>query len=69
MKRSLAIGQNKTHALVDGLALCGTQIERDLPTRTDFAIQQWAAIATFSGSCATCIHELKSDPTVAKYAK
>lgn len=61
-------GNGMTHALLDGQSLCGTSIDKHLPTRTQFAIQQWAALTSFNKGCPQCIDALKSDPTVARFA-
>ena len=69
MTRTIGTSGKNTHALVDGSSLCGATVTHHLATRTPFAITQWAAMTSFSGACGQCITELKSDPTVAKYAK
>ena len=69
MTRTIGTSGKNTHALIDGSSLCGATVTRTLATSTPFAITQWAAMTSFSGACSQCVAELKTDPTVAKYAK
>lgn len=66
--RTIGSGNGMTHALIDSQSLCGTSIDKHLATRTQFAIQQWAALTSFNKGCPQCIDALKSDSTVARFA-
>jgi hypothetical protein len=60
---------NRLHAVQNGATLCGAPKGQEMPSMIATPMTAWATLSTFSGGCADCLTELKTQPLVRKYVK